>query len=435
MSLLSKASSLSPSTSAHGSPRCRAARAAARPALRCAAAHAARAAREPGGALAVQRRVQARLRPRAGARAAVAVHQRADRAARARARARQLLRVSSPRSGIRSALLRWESAAAARGARATPRALIPGCAADAASSVPARATRTQLARRALRGGRRRTRCGRHGMRVILCGGRERARARDRRGDRAARAAAARQSDRQGHAAAAAGTARARQRAPDAGLRARAHGDHGRHAGHRPVCRDQSGAQRAVPVAALVRRRLRRGGRARFRGVAAPQELPWTHKIEEPGVMDLISVERGHRQARRVARIRAMKDMLVPVSAGRAARQDHHPAHQGRAHQRGGEARQRAPRTGAARADLARHRYGRDRRRRRGARAAGRQRAALGHRGPDPRQGSARRPSIATSSSWRARSTSRTTSAPRSRSASTCSSARGSSKRSPTRPYR
>ena len=47
----------------------------------------------------------------------------------------------------------------------------------------------------------------------------------------------------------------------------------------------------------------------------------------------------------------MKDILVPISPGRAARQDHHPAHQGRAHERRRQGGQRQTRAGAAREDL------------------------------------------------------------------------------------
>src|SRR5204862_25718 len=70
-----------------------AARPAAWPAVRRAAAHATRAALEPGGALRAGGR-EARLRPCAGPRAAVAVHQRAHPRAAPRARARQFFRLS-----------------------------------------------------------------------------------------------------------------------------------------------------------------------------------------------------------------------------------------------------------------------------------------------------------------------------------------------------
>ena len=47
----------------------------------------------------------------------------------------------------------------------------------------------------------------------------------------------------------------------------------------------------------------------------------------------------------------MKDILVPISPRRAARQDHHPAHQGGAHERRHQGRQRQTRAGAARENL------------------------------------------------------------------------------------
>ena len=127
-----------------------------------------------------------------------------------------------------------------------------------------------------------------GMRVILSGGTSALERATGAADRARRARAARQPDRPRHAAAAAGAACAGDRASEPGLRAGAHGHDGRYAGGRPVRRDQSGAQRSVPVAAVVRQRLPPGGTPlsppRTRGAALD------HKIEEPGVMDLIEVD-------------------------------------------------------------------------------------------------------------------------------------------------
>ncbi len=83
------------------------------------------------------------------------------------------------------------------------------------------------------------------------------------------------------------------------FRPRAHGDHGRHAGDRPLCGHQSRAQRAVSFAQVVRERLPAGGAALSRRVRR-RSCPGAEKIEEPGVMDLIEVDAGHREARRIA---------------------------------------------------------------------------------------------------------------------------------------
>ena len=67
--------------------------------------------------------------------------------------------------------------------------------------------------------------------------------------------------------------------------------------------------------ALVRECLSGGG-ARASAARAAEQLPWTHKIEEPGVMDLISVDAGRpRSSTSLLGSRAMKDILVPVSPG------------------------------------------------------------------------------------------------------------------------
>ena len=69
-------------------------------------------------------------------------------------------------------------------------------------------------------------------------------------------------------------------------------------------------------------------------------------------------------------------------ARRTDRQDHDPANQGRTHPRGGETRQRPPRTGAARAPGARGRPHRIVDRSAGRSARRRERASVGYRGCD-----------------------------------------------------
>src|SRR6186713_715042 len=58
-------------------------------------------------------------------------------------------------------------------------------------------------------------------------------------------------------AAVVGVIGSRHGSADTGLGTCAHGDHGEHSRHRPVCRHQSGTQWALPVEALVRGCLRR----------------------------------------------------------------------------------------------------------------------------------------------------------------------------------
>ena len=72
--------------------------------------------------------------------------------------------------------------------------------------------------------------------------------------------------------------------PDSGPGA--HGDGGRHPGAGPVCGDQSGALGSVLQPAMVRRPLPARRRARC-WAASRSTLPWTTKIERPGVMDLV----------------------------------------------------------------------------------------------------------------------------------------------------
>ena len=63
---------------------------------------------------------------------------------------------------------------------------------------------------------------------------------------------------------------------------------------------RSRAQRPVSFLAWCVDRYAEAAR-RFRG-REPEELPWTEKIEEPGVMDLITGRSGDRETRRVATI-------------------------------------------------------------------------------------------------------------------------------------
>ncbi len=70
------------------------------------------------------------------------------------------------------------------------------------------------------------------------------------------------------------------------LRSRPHGHRRRHPGDRLVRGDQSGAQRALFEPSVVRRQVR-PRRAPLLGKPAA-EIPWTTKIERPGVMDLIT---------------------------------------------------------------------------------------------------------------------------------------------------
>ena len=125
--------------------------------------------------------------------------------------------------------------------------------------------------------------------VLLCGGRSALELQYGARDRAAHAPAVPQPDRQGHAARIPGDAAARHGAGVARFRTGAHGDDGRHAGHRALCRHQSAnaAARITAVAgAWIATTWRR---VRFRNRRAA-DLPWTEKIEVPGVMDLIEVD-------------------------------------------------------------------------------------------------------------------------------------------------
>ena len=123
-----------------------------------------------------------------------------------------------------------------------------------------------------------------------------------------------------------------------------------HAGHRPVCGHQSrpAAGPTCPATGAWTPIPRRPQRFRGRSV---EQLPWTTKIEVPGGHGPDRGAAGHRETRRLARIAAMTDLHVPVSARRAARQDHHPAHQEPAHPGCGQARQCPAGAGAAGADL------------------------------------------------------------------------------------
>ena len=97
---------------------------------------------------------------------------------------------------------------------------------------------------------------------------------------------------------------------------------------------------------------------KFLGRPAAQ-IPWTTKIERPGVMDLISV--GEVTAKLDALMAALEFSLRcahernqgPHLSRRIARQDHHPAHQVAAHERPRQVVQRASRTARARGDVGR----------------------------------------------------------------------------------
>ena len=115
-----------------------------------------------------------------------------------------------------------------------------------------------------------------------------------------------------HPAADAGTPLGAPLCSCAGLRARAHGDHGRHTGDRPLCRHESrGAAGPTLSRQWCVNAYAAGGLPLPRATAG--ELPWQKKIEEPGVMDLIERPTGHREARRAARHRTCPAAVSDLS--------------------------------------------------------------------------------------------------------------------------
>ena len=161
---------------------------------------------------------------------------------------------SCRRSASRTALLRWDMPLP-QGATPT-RAAHPRRRANAHHQPLLESRAAQLARGTLCGGRRPRRAAPRHARDPLR--RHAARLSGRRGgDRARRARAViNQIGRDTLPQLLALLARATA-LPDPGLRSRAHGHHGGHAGGRAVRRDQSRAQRSVSLAQLVRRCLRR----------------------------------------------------------------------------------------------------------------------------------------------------------------------------------
>ena len=207
------------------------------------------------------RAYQAGLRQAARARTAMAVHQSAHRAS-ARASTCWTASWGSPtRSACRASAPRWDiplpPAALAYAEQLIPPSTKDGQRTLVISACSSHRARNWLPERYAAVADHAVR--KHGMRVILCGGpaaieREMAPA-------IARHASVPLIDQVGkdtlpQLLALAG---ARHGAADAGLRPRAHGDHGGNAGHRAVRRHQPRAQRAVSVAPLVRECLRRRG--------------------------------------------------------------------------------------------------------------------------------------------------------------------------------
>ena len=82
---------------------------------------------------------------------------------------------------------------------------------------------------------------------------------------------------------------------DAGFGSGAHGDHGRNAGDRALCCDESAAQRAVPFAPLVRRCLRCGGAEISRETGERAALD--DEDRAPGGHGFDRSAGSHRQAR------------------------------------------------------------------------------------------------------------------------------------------
>ena len=62
------------------------------------------------------------------------------------------------------------------------------------------------------------------------------------------------------------------------------------------------------------------------------EIPWTRKIELPGVMELIEVAAVSNKLDELLALRTHERHTGTGQPGRNAGQDHHPAHQGRAHE-------------------------------------------------------------------------------------------------------
>ena len=232
------------------------ARAPARAALRLAARHAIVLSREPGQPFG-RRAHQARVRSAAGARAAVAVHQRANCARRPRAcagfvhglRARLRHRTASLRTGT----------SPCRRARSTMPAASSPTDGRRCSSAPAPAMRRAIGRPSAT-----PRSPIMPPRCIACASCWWEAAAPRRRGWAPRSRAAARTPLINQIGKDTlpqllGPDVAKHRAAVAGFGSRAHGRHGRIAGHRSVCRHQSAARRTLLQPPVVRRQVRRGG--------------------------------------------------------------------------------------------------------------------------------------------------------------------------------
>ena len=232
------------------------------------------------------RRDQARLRPRARARAAMAVHDQSHPARRAAARHGLAVRLRREIPCLREAAALGHSDPACRARLRAARD--PRRREDAHHQPLLQPSAAQLAAPSTTRRSPTTRSATLGLRVVLCGGRSDARTAHGRGDRAP------------HAASAARTRSARTRCSNssrrwnaptvichAGLGSGAHGDGGRHSGRRPVCRDQSRAQRPVSEPPVVRRQVRCSPPAGC-SASRPPSCPGRRRSSGPGVMDLIT---------------------------------------------------------------------------------------------------------------------------------------------------
>src|SRR6185503_14602118 len=282
--------------------------------LRPAPAPAAIDSRERGGG-ADPRAYQAGIRQGARARNAVAVHQPTDRCAPARTRAGQFPRVRG--RARHRAQARALGHPATRGRAEIRHGAHPRRAADAGHQRLLESPRAQLDAGPLRRGRRsRGPCARHARHPVWRT--QSVRTRHGAGHCEARDGPA---DRPGgprHAAAVAGAAGARDGIGDTRLRSRPHGDDGRYARHRTLCRHQPRAQRAIPLAPLVRGSLRRG---RAPVPEPTRRVPAVDEEDRAARRDGIDPRRGrYRETGRAVSLgtrgaTAMKDILVPISPG------------------------------------------------------------------------------------------------------------------------